>query len=157
MRVLAEGACGFLTSSKNWAWNMFDLLVVISDIATIIVAAVNRGESRLNNVTVLRLLRVLRVIRAVRVLRLVRFCRDLRMMVYSILRSGSTILWSMFLLLMVVLMFGICITQSVVSALVSQELDGDITYDLQRFFGDLIWQSTHSSWRFPAASRGSRW
>merc|ERR1712183_963313 len=76
--------------------------------------------------------------RALRIVRLVRFCRDLRMMVLAILRSGSTIFWSIFLLCMVMFMFGIVVTQNVTEYLAQAGTDAKNAELLGQLFGNLF-------------------
>lgn len=58
------------------------------------------------------MLRVLRIARALRVVRLVHFCKELRMMVLSILRSGRALIWSIVLLGIIIYIFSIFLMQA---------------------------------------------
>ena len=53
------------------------------------------------NVRMLRILRLTRVIRVVRIVKIVRFIRALRSLVHSILGTMKVLLWSVFLLFMI--------------------------------------------------------
>jgi len=126
MRFSAAGFRQFFCS-REWSWNVFDLIVVTSDIVQTILEAsfdgTDSGGSIMQNVTVQRLLRVLRLTRAIRLVRLVRFLRELRMMVVSILQSASSLVWSLMLLGVTIYIFGIYFVQIVAYSVYRVEQD----------------------------------
>lgn len=105
-----------------WAWNVFDFIVVASDVLMTIIDAI-MTEAQVD-LSFLRMLRVLRVTRAIRVVRLVRFFKELRMMVFSVLRSGTSLLWSLILFGLITYIFGIFLMQQVTDHLWDQ-YEGD--------------------------------
>lgn len=140
LRVFADGVGGFLFG-KLWVWNLFDLLVVVTDLVETTASYITGGGSgALKNLTAFRMLRVLRILRALRVIRLIRFFKELRMMVFSVLRSGLSLLWSLILLIIIVFIFGVYLTQNVTFHL-AYDVDGkhdEVTYDnFRRYFGSL--------------------
>jgi len=112
MRFIAEGFCQFFCG-RHWTWNIFDLLVVATDLVETSAAYFSGSNSSLQNLTAVRMLRVLRIVRAIRVIRLVRFFKELRMMVFSILRSGLSLLWSMIMLAIIIFIFSVYLSQQV--------------------------------------------
>lgn len=145
MRIGAEGSRFCCT--KDWSWNIFDLVVVGSDMAETVIEIVVGDESEaLGGFIALRVLRVLRITRAIRVVRLVRFFRELRMMVYSILRSGTCLVWSLVMLYLIIFIFGIYFTQSVTfyrkeeaqSGYSQDDVMEALLEDLRRMFGGIM-------------------
>jgi len=115
LRLVAVGPRKFFCA-RDWNWNLFDTVVVTSDIVqSILEACFEWGSegSAVQNVTVQRLLRVLRLTRAIRLVRLVRFLRELRMMVVSVLQSASSLVWSLLMLGVTIYVFGIYFVQIV--------------------------------------------
>merc|ERR1719421_362254 len=56
--------------SKDWSWNVFDLVVVIMAISEQIIAAASNGSTaNLSGIRVLRMVRLVRLMRIVRILR----------------------------------------------------------------------------------------
>lgn len=137
MRVLADGPCFFWSPSNPlWSWNYFDTVVVGANIVEFFIS-VTSVEKQRANVTMLRMLRILRVSRAIRVIKLVRFFKELRLMILSILRSGTTLMWAMTLLAIIIFVFAIYLTQNVTSHVFR---DPDKVHDprLMHHFGTLV-------------------
>ncbi|CAE8638320.1 unnamed protein product, partial [Polarella glacialis] len=68
--------------------------------------------SNLTSLRVLRIVRITRLIRVVRIVRVLRFIRALRVLVHSILHTMKALIWSMFLLLMIMYVFSILFTDA---------------------------------------------
>lgn len=112
-RYLAEG-CGEFVCGKERGWNLFDAVVVSSDVIDTLYGLIAGSGGGQSQTRVLRVLRVARITRAIRVVRMVRFFRELRMMVYSVLMSGGSLVWSMLLFFIIIYMFGMYFCQMVV-------------------------------------------
>lgn len=110
LRIVAEGH-GFLRGRERF-WNVFDVVVVSSDVVDTIVGFATEAGGQ-SQTKVLRVLRVARITRAIRVVRMVRFFRELRMMVFSVLMSGGSLVWSMLLFFVILYMFGMYFCQMV--------------------------------------------
>jgi len=112
MRIASSGR-SFLTG-EDWSWNWFDLTVVTLDVLEkAILASFSDFDSSFSNFTAVRILRVLRITRAVRLVKLVRVFRELRMMVYSILKSAPSLCWSMLIIIMIIYVFCLFVVQNV--------------------------------------------
>mmetsp|Transcript_45151 Transcript_45151/g.98166 ORF Transcript_45151/g.98166 Transcript_45151/m.98166 type:complete len:536 (-) Transcript_45151:118-1725(-) len=98
--------------SSDWRWNIFDLCVVLVSVVDKLLIVLSDNDSK-SSFSSLRLLRMLRLVRVVRVIRVVRFFKELRMMVYSVLASGSSLLWGVLLLTGIVFIFSINIVMDV--------------------------------------------
>lgn len=105
---------------KDWAWNLFDSLLVsiqlIEVVSMLSVGGDSEGDSPLGNWSVLRLLRTLRVLRVLRLVRLLHFVSELANIIRSISNSLRPFLWSLLLLLMIIYIMAISITQIVFGA-----------------------------------------
>lgn len=124
-------------------WNLFDLLIVGSDVVQSVLDLISSsgGEVVVHNLTVVRVLRILRVTRAVRVLRILRFFRELRMMIVSVLRSGSSLLWSLVLLGITIYVFALYFVQVLalhLQAAQGSEASGQDIAGLMDMFGSLL-------------------
>jgi voltage-gated sodium channel len=108
--------------APGWGWNWFDLILVLLQLLEVIFLAVassqddGSGESSsrgASSVRVVRVFRVLRTLRVIRVLRLVRFVAELRKVLYLLLASFWSFVWTAVLLCMLIYILGIFITQVV--------------------------------------------
>merc|ERR1740129_2309471 len=95
-------------------WNFFELMVVALDIIISIADATQEAEGgSFGNLTAVRMLRVLRISRAIRIVRLFEFFAELRMMIFSVLRSGKSLLWSLTMFYIIIYIFSIYFVQCV--------------------------------------------
>lgn len=124
--ILRLGSEGFRNWAMGplWSWNIFDFIVVASDVLMTILDAI-AAETNVD-LSFLRMLRVLRVTRAIRVVRLMRFFKELRMMVFSVLRSGTSLLWSLLLFGIIIYIFGIFLMMQVTDHLY-ERYEGDFS------------------------------
>lgn len=125
-------ACGHMMT-----WNWVDLVIVCFDLAWILITN-TFGGNRMSSVSVVRMLRVFRLLRAVRVIRLLRFCKELRLMVLSIMRSARSFFWSVVLIAMTIFVIAIWIMQSCTDHLYLNRNEGSPTHaNLTHMFGSL--------------------
>merc|ERR1719210_2464562 len=86
-----------------------------------------------------RIMRLLRLTRGVRILRLIRFCRELRMMIFSILNSGSLLCWAFLMLGVTIYVFSVYFTEIVAFHLYSSaDRSSRSNVQLQDMFGSLV-------------------
>eukprot|EP00930_Biecheleria_cincta_P055191 TRINITY_DN4153_c0_g2_i1.p1 TRINITY_DN4153_c0_g2~~TRINITY_DN4153_c0_g2_i1.p1 ORF type:complete len:673 (+),score=91.94 TRINITY_DN4153_c0_g2_i1:265-2019(+) len=111
--------CEFF-SMWGWAWNWFDLLLVISTLAEEIVLAAMEQRAELakdlkglSSSFLLRTLRLLRAVRVLRVLRVALAAEDLRLLVSCLVFSLRSFFWILVLLMMMLYIIGIYLTQLV--------------------------------------------
>eukprot|EP00929_Paragymnodinium_shiwhaense_P063250 TRINITY_DN31610_c0_g2_i1.p1 TRINITY_DN31610_c0_g2~~TRINITY_DN31610_c0_g2_i1.p1 ORF type:complete len:765 (+),score=152.40 TRINITY_DN31610_c0_g2_i1:161-2455(+) len=95
----------------GWAWNVFDLVVVMLQLSEEFVLLVVDEEANSHNGIILRVARVLRAVRIMRVFRMVRFARDLRLLVCCIITAGKAFFWVCVLLFMMTFVMGVYIVQ----------------------------------------------
>jgi len=142
--------------SKDWSWNLFDLIVAIISVVEMVLDSSKPEESG-GNFAVVRVVRILRLVRALRFIRVFRFFAELRMMIYSSLKSVKPFCWALSILLIIIYVIAIVTTQVVSDYRVDNQ-----DHDLQKmlsFFGSL-WESVYTlfmiisggvSWVEPAA------
>jgi len=92
--------------NKECGWNLFDFLLVLIGIYDLI-----DFQSGDTDVTWIRLLRLIKMLKMLRVIRVMKFFRVLRMMVSSIAGSMMTLMWSILMLGLMMLVFGLCFLQ----------------------------------------------
>lgn len=135
MRICGNGLTFFFTKD-NWSWNLFDFVVVFTDVlTTLIQVASKNGGSR--DVSIARLLLVLKITRTMRIVRIFRFFRELRMMVFSVLRSGTSVVWSMVLFFLDMFVFSIYFTQQVTAHLKDVKEHTELEVQLLKHFGSM--------------------
>eukprot|EP00927_Polykrikos_kofoidii_P029814 TRINITY_DN2570_c0_g2_i1.p1 TRINITY_DN2570_c0_g2~~TRINITY_DN2570_c0_g2_i1.p1 ORF type:complete len:632 (-),score=117.38 TRINITY_DN2570_c0_g2_i1:198-2093(-) len=123
---------------EGYIANIFDFSLVVMQFVDEVtklpfVAALPGGVNSLNN---LRGLRLLRVIRLLRIVRLIRFVSEMRMIASSLAASMKSLLGAMFLLVMVLYLFGVFFTQMVVDERKGNPDLRDPTLD--KLFGSLL-------------------
>eukprot|EP00933_Yihiella_yeosuensis_P063480 TRINITY_DN6663_c0_g1_i4.p1 TRINITY_DN6663_c0_g1~~TRINITY_DN6663_c0_g1_i4.p1 ORF type:complete len:665 (+),score=95.67 TRINITY_DN6663_c0_g1_i4:110-2104(+) len=139
-RLVAEGRNFIL--GQHWKWNLFDVVVVASSIASILTGEQDEratGSGINTNLRILRIVRITRLIRIVRIVRVIRFIRALNTLLYSILHTLKALIWSMILLLLIIYIFGIVFTDAVTTHFSNQTVvvDSQINNDLNKYFGTL--------------------
>ncbi len=112
--------CDFF-AGRDGRWNMFDSFLVLTAIYQQVVLLFEL-QSLNQNLTVLRLMRLMKMIKVFRIVRLMRFVRELRLIVASILGSVLSMLWSMVLIGLVTLIFGITLVQFVTGYLADNKV-----------------------------------
>eukprot|EP00931_Biecheleriopsis_adriatica_P019449 TRINITY_DN13246_c0_g3_i1.p1 TRINITY_DN13246_c0_g3~~TRINITY_DN13246_c0_g3_i1.p1 ORF type:complete len:620 (+),score=118.22 TRINITY_DN13246_c0_g3_i1:33-1862(+) len=122
IRIFAQGKQFF---SVDMGWKILDVVIVLMSILEVIVevlAATGDGESAgstgpTSSLRILRMVRITRLIRVLRIVRIVKFIRALRTLVYSIMCTLKSLMWSVLLLIMIMYCFGIILTDAVVGHL----------------------------------------
>jgi len=146
LRACAAGLQSFFRG-EDWTWNVFDSVAVGTDVIHSLLEIsemTSDGNAAIQNLTLVRMLRILRITRAIRMVRLIRFFRELRMMVFSVLKSGSSLLWSLLMLITTIYIFGIYFVQVVAFHLYVAEVPPSGTPELavhetmKEMFGSLL-------------------
>ena len=156
VKLVVFGARHFFCS-VSWAWNWFDLAIVISAVFEVLVEIVahdpqlSAGSS--SNLRILRILRMTRLTRIFRVIRVVRFFRSLRTLVFSIVNTLKSLFWAMLLLALIMYVFGILFTD-IANNYIIEGGAADATAKLQTYFGSLH-VSVHTL--FMSISGGLTW
>ncbi|CAE8606270.1 unnamed protein product, partial [Polarella glacialis] len=127
LKMIAFGLVWFFTGVDR-IWNWFDFLVVGSSLVEIalmtLAEAGSDGESlSMSHIRVFRLLRIARVFRGIRVMRILRFVRSLRTLLYSILMTLKSLVWTLILLSVIFYGFGVAFTQATADYCREQAVD----------------------------------
>eukprot|EP00931_Biecheleriopsis_adriatica_P118863 TRINITY_DN94175_c0_g1_i1.p1 TRINITY_DN94175_c0_g1~~TRINITY_DN94175_c0_g1_i1.p1 ORF type:complete len:584 (-),score=105.00 TRINITY_DN94175_c0_g1_i1:58-1728(-) len=105
-------------------WNTFDLALVLSDISILLLDAV---FGSLKHTALVRCLRVLRVLRIMTAIRVWSACRELYIMLHSLLGACRAMLWSTVLLGLILVLFSVLAVE-VIQPLV-EEIAAEGGYD----------------------------
>jgi len=147
LRVLAEG-CRLFMSGRERFWNVFDVFVTFTAafevmLQWVLYASASESSSslrmHLRKFSMLRIVRLLRVIETTRAMRMVRVFRELRLMVMSLVYTFKPLAWSVILVLIFLLIFGVFFTDGAVAYCVEhQAMDKEETRLLRQYFGTLF-------------------
>ncbi|CAE8632688.1 unnamed protein product, partial [Polarella glacialis] len=123
----------------GWAWNLMDFSLVLSQSIEVALEAKSKeDDSSPSALSVLRALRLLRCARVLRVLRLTRFTEELRVLVACVIHSLKSFICSLGFLFMIIYMFAIYITQSVLSYRLEHDGEQDEQdRDLWKYYGSV--------------------
>jgi hypothetical protein len=100
--------------SEDWYWNWFDFVLVALGVYDLAIATFETGSSGGGtNLTWMRLLRLLKMMKMLRVIRVMRAFQELRLIMYSIIGSFRSLMWSLMMLLLLMYIFGLCLLQGV--------------------------------------------
>ncbi|CAE7486069.1 CAC [Symbiodinium natans] len=135
LRMATIGVVKFFTASE-YAWNIFDLLMVSLSIVELLVDLILQEHFASGTFRILRILRLARSARGLRIIRLIRFIRPLRILVFSIGITLKSLIWSVILLLLIIYLFSILFSDAYLTAVASSYPQGDVAA-LQTFFGSL--------------------
>mmetsp|Transcript_85144 Transcript_85144/g.249336 ORF Transcript_85144/g.249336 Transcript_85144/m.249336 type:complete len:583 (+) Transcript_85144:34-1782(+) len=116
LRLFVERASFFYKT--NWRWNYFDLFIV--GIALFELMMQTGGEAS-RQVPSIRVIRMARVIRVLRIARIMRHFRSLRILIYSVLNTLRSLVWTMLLLGLILYVFGILFTQAAMQHILMEE------------------------------------
>lgn len=98
-------------------WNMFDLVIILLSVLETALdgwaASQSASQVELSHLRVMRFMRLARTLRGIRVIRLLRYVGALRTLVFSILNTMKSLLWTLILLCLLFYSFGVVLTQLV--------------------------------------------
>eukprot|EP00438_Fugacium_kawagutii_P020653 Skav217353 [mRNA] locus=scaffold4442:45670:52138:+ [translate_table: standard] len=119
-RISLSGCKAYLCSN-DWAWHLLDVVVTISAVFDVLASflgfATAMGGSRGSGFRLLRVMKIARLVRAIRIVKaleassprweVLRFIRALRVLVFSIIHTMRSLVWSLVLLFVIMYSFGI--------------------------------------------------
>mmetsp|Transcript_13312 Transcript_13312/g.33397 ORF Transcript_13312/g.33397 Transcript_13312/m.33397 type:complete len:612 (+) Transcript_13312:137-1972(+) len=138
----------FFWGSSSLHWNYIDVIIVSSSLVeagfTVALWAPDSDEGQAGQSTsqfrILRIMRITRLIKVIRIARIIKFIRALRTMVHQLLSTVKSLLWAMFLLVLIIYLFAILFTQAysthVQEIIALGELE-DFTDPLYRYWSTL--------------------
>eukprot|EP00929_Paragymnodinium_shiwhaense_P058697 TRINITY_DN29409_c0_g1_i2.p1 TRINITY_DN29409_c0_g1~~TRINITY_DN29409_c0_g1_i2.p1 ORF type:complete len:646 (+),score=111.15 TRINITY_DN29409_c0_g1_i2:201-2138(+) len=101
IRIAADRVHYF--QGEDWRWNWFDVVLVVYSLFSLFAPNALEGV----NFSFLRMFRVFRLVRVVRVVKTVKPLKSLRTMVYSLLNTFVSLLWTFCMIGIVVFVFGV--------------------------------------------------
>ena len=109
LKFIAHGCREFFCGNDKW-WNVFDLSIisasVMETITEVIASAISVGNMDSSHLRIMRFVRLGRALRGVRVMRLLRFIGALRSIVFAILSTLWSLVWTLVLLVLLFYCFG---------------------------------------------------
>lgn len=141
MRLWGYGLRDFWCHPEDYAWNIFDFIVVILSTVDTIISAIFQGdESPLGNISAIRIVRIVRIIRVLRIIRVMKFFQDLRVLLAAIASTLKTATFALILILLIMYMFGIAITQLVAEHVIdARAAQNSVKPELLTYFGSIGW------------------
>jgi voltage-gated sodium channel len=133
LRIIVFGR--FFLQTEDWAWNVFDTLVVLLQVVEEILTAM--ASSFRMNFSFLRVVRIFRLVRVIRLIRLLRLIGELRTLVASLAGSLKSFGWTIFLLFGMVYTASIFFTQLVVDNELGKDASELPNEVLRDYFGSL--------------------
>jgi len=132
IRFLAYGCKLFW--SADWAWNLFDLVVVLFSVVETVVSLTTSSNTL--NPMIFRVLRLARTARSLRLAKVLRLNRELRMIMLSIAGSLKSLGWSLLMLFLFICLVSCALTSAAQScAMDATSGDAEI---LRKRFGTLL-------------------
>eukprot|EP00435_Cladocopium_sp_Y103_P043986 s173_g12.t1 len=118
MKFIAFGFKGFLCGKDSF-WNNLDFLVIAASVLEIGVElwdlslSSTQSGSSAAHLRIMRTMRLVRALRGIRVIRLLRYVSALRTLVFSIVSTMGSLMWTLVLLQLLFYSFGVILTQIV--------------------------------------------
>mmetsp|Transcript_30482 Transcript_30482/g.70290 ORF Transcript_30482/g.70290 Transcript_30482/m.70290 type:complete len:618 (-) Transcript_30482:49-1902(-) len=117
LKIVAFGCTGFFCGKDSF-WNNLDFVVIFSSVLETLVELVDlvvtsQAGSTSGHLRIMRTMRLVRALRGIRVIRLLRYVSALRTLVFSIVSTMGSLLWTLVLLLLLFYSFGVIFTQLV--------------------------------------------
>ena len=109
LKFLAHGCIEFFCGPDK-LWNIFDLCIisasVLETVTEFVASAISVGSMDSSHLRIMRFVRLGRALRGVRVMRLLRFISALRSIVFAILSTLWSLVWTLVLLILLFYCFG---------------------------------------------------
>mmetsp|Transcript_18866 Transcript_18866/g.54561 ORF Transcript_18866/g.54561 Transcript_18866/m.54561 type:complete len:573 (+) Transcript_18866:67-1785(+) len=148
--------------TKRDPWNYFDLGLVVMQLVDECMMAARNGAPAVGDMGVLRLARILKLLRILRLLRVIRFVTELRKVMYLIIGSIGSFVWTGVLLVLILYVLAVFFTQIVADYSATGDLsDSQRKNDaaLQKYFGstftslDTMYKATTGGFAWDEAGR----
>lgn len=159
LRIFTSGIRGYICSS-DWAWHLLDIFVSTSavlDVASTVAgleASLTGGSN--SGFRLLRIMKIARLARAIRVVKVLRFIRAMRVLVFSILNTLRSLVWSLVLLFVIIYSFGILFADATIDHILehADSMPPGTRDGLVKHFGSLV---TSMNTLFRSISGGVTW
>ena len=99
LKLVGLGLSDFCCGPERW-WNMFDVGIIITSLVEALIEMFAHGSlaTQMVHIRSLRFIRVIRALRGFRVIRLLRYVSALRGLIFSIVSTMGSLMWTMVLL-----------------------------------------------------------
>ena len=125
LRLAAWGPRGFFCAA-DWPWHLLDVLVsatAVLDLVAVVAGIEAKPSSSSSGFRLLRIMKIARLARAIRMVKVLRFIRALRVLVFSILHTLRSLIWSLVLLLVIIYAFSILFSDAAIDHVLENDLD----------------------------------
>mmetsp|Transcript_59715 Transcript_59715/g.118328 ORF Transcript_59715/g.118328 Transcript_59715/m.118328 type:complete len:617 (+) Transcript_59715:163-2013(+) len=119
LRVIVYQKWFFKVEDKKW--HIFDTILVLLSLVEIII---QMAAGAMKQTMLLRIFRVCRLVRLLKIARYLSFFRELRLMIFGLIASLRSLLWSFVMLGLVVYIFSIIFVQAAISFLQKDDFAG---------------------------------
>jgi len=143
-----------LVLGRDRMWNIFDMVLVAQCLYEQVVSAIGKVGSGGGNMSFLRALRLLKMAKMLRMIRLVRSMRELRILLYAILGSMQSMIWSLLFLILVLYGFAIIFTQACSQYVSDSGTASDTLHEIEQYWSSLT-DAMNTLWQ--ASSGGVNW
>ncbi|CAE7410577.1 unnamed protein product [Symbiodinium sp. CCMP2592] len=102
LKLVAFGCRGYFMGIEKM-WNWFDMIIVVLSLFEVVVELLSSilfAQMDANQLRVMRLARLARTLRGVRVVKLLKYIGSLRTIIFSIVSTMGSLMWTLVLLLM---------------------------------------------------------
>jgi Ca2+-binding EF-hand superfamily protein len=130
LRMLGERRLFYL--GDNRGWNLMDLLLVVSSLATLVTTASTASW------TAMRMLRIFRLIRIFRAVKVVRSIQNFRIMIIAIFQSCGTLMWVFVVILSFQFFFAVLFMHGAADYFKDEGLHSNDAEAIKDLFGDLF-------------------
>jgi len=122
----------------GWAWNIFDLTLVILQSFEEVMVLFDLGEHPHLGWSGLRICRVLRSVRCIRMMKFTLYSTELKLLASCIVHSFSSFCWATLFLSFFIYIIGVFLTDNLVSTRIERhDARGDELVVLSEFFGSV--------------------
>ncbi|CAE7720451.1 CACNA1B [Symbiodinium pilosum] len=123
-RLAAWGLKGFFCSD-DWLWHMLDVFVWLTAVLELVADIMSLEAQHATSSSGFRLLRIVKIARfarAIRIFKVLRFVRALRILLFSILHTLKSLIWSQVLLMIIIFSFAILFSDATIAYVVDNDL-----------------------------------
>lgn len=153
IRFLAEPIY-FFCAPTTYLWNLLDsVIVAVSLIELLLASFEGTATGGANKLTYVRIIRMARTVRIFRIMRILKDFASLRILLYCVLTTLRSLIWTLLLLAIIMYVFGIMFTQAS-SDFVVEQPESEVAESVRQSWGSL-WISAYTL--FKAVTGGVSW
>lgn len=135
--------------SATYLWNLLDFAIVAVSLVELALSAM-QGAGGANQLTYVRIIRMARTVRIFRIMRVLKDFASLRILLYCVLSTLRSLIWTLLLLAIIMYIFGIMFTQAATDHILRSPGDDEV-----RLYWGALWRSSYTL--FKAVTGGVSW